>query len=183
MPSMIQILSLAGWLALLPAGLAAAGDSTCAGIEARAGTMIFADGFEGGDAGAWGGSPRFRATRIVDLDLEVRFAADFSGDHVLHVKLLTPKGHHYQTLTAPVATNPARSGTMRSVEGYPRPLAVLVTRPAAGGTAGETAVGLRLPVAGTSIVSNALYGQWTATAYLDDETTPCGPAGGFFITP
>ncbi len=179
----IKVLSLAALLGVLPAGAAAAGENACSGIEVRAGTLLFADGFESGDASAWGSSPRFRATRILDLDIEVRFGADFSGDHVLHVKLLTPKGHHYQTLTAPVATGAARAGTQRRVEGYPRPLAVLFAQPAAGASTGETAVTQKLPVAGTAIVSNALYGEWTATASLDDETASCGATAGFFITP
>ncbi len=177
----IKVLSAAGLLALL-AG-AAAGDGVCTGIEVRAGTSIFTDGFASGDLSAWGGASRFRATRILDLDLETRFAADFSGDHVLHLRLLTPKGHHYQTLTAPItagATGVAAGG-MRRVAGYPRPLAVLRAQPAAA--AGETSVTLQLPVAGTAIVSHALYGAWTVTATLDDQTEPCGPAAGFFLAP
>ncbi len=178
----IRFISLAAALAFLLAGSAVAGEGACTGIEVRSGTLPFADGFERGGASAWGGAPSFRATRILDLDLEVRFAG-LSGDHVLHVKLLTPKGHHYQTLTAPVATGESRAGTMRRVEGYPRPLAVLVARPTQGGEGGETAVAQKLPVAGTAIVSNALYGEWTATAFLDDEVASCGASAGFFITP
>ncbi len=167
-------------LLLLP-GLAGAGES-CTGIEVRAGSLIFGDGFESGDVSAWGsGDARFQATRILDLDLEVRFAAGFTGDHVLHVKFTTPKGHHYQTLTAPVATA-VRAGAMRKVEGFPRPLAIRVARPARG-RSGETAVVQQLPVAGTSIVASALYGTWTATAYLDDATEACGPSASFIITP
>ncbi len=178
-----RLLILAGGLAVLAAGAAVAGENACAGIQPQAGTQLFVDGFESGDASAWGGNSSFRATRILDLGLEVRFAAGFAGDHVLHVKLLTPKGHHYQTLTAPVATGAAPAAALRPVEGFPRPLAVLLARAAAGGAAGETSVLQTLPVAGTAIVSNALYGQWTATPYLDDETEPCGPSANFFIVP
>ena len=168
-------------LALLPA--AATAGELCTGIEVRSGSLIFGDGFESGDLSAWSaGDVRFQATRILDLDFEVRFAGGFTGDHVLHLKLLTPKGHHYQTLTAPVATA-ARAGAMRRVEGYPRPLKVRVARPARGRTAGETAVVQQLPVAGTSIVASALYGTWTVTAYLDDATEACGPAASFVVTP
>ncbi len=166
-------------LLLLPA-VASAGES-CTGIEVRAGSLIFGDGFESGDLSAWdGGDTRFQATRILDLDLEVRFAAGFAGDHVLHVKLVTPKGHHYQTLSVPVATA-ARAGALRRVEGFPRPLVVRVARPARG-RSGETVVAQQLPVAGTSIVASALYGTWTAIAYLDDATEACGPSASFVIT-
>ncbi len=159
-----------------------AGEPVCTGIEVRAGTLIFGDGFESGDVSAWGSDEaRFQATRILDLDLEVHFAAGFTGDHVLHVKLLTPRGHHYQTLSVPIATV-ARGAGERRVEGYPRPLAVRVTRPVRGGSS-ETAVALRLPVAGTSIVASALYGTWTASAYLDNATEACGPSASFVLTP
>ena len=39
-----------------------------------------------------------------------------------------------------------------------------------------------MPVAGTPIVHNSLYGQWTATAYLDDDVEPCSPTKAFLIT-
>ncbi len=167
-------------LALLPVP-ADAGEPTCTGIEVGAGSLIFGDGFESGDLSAWDGTTAsFQATRILDLDFEVRFA-DFSGDHVLHLKLQTPGGHHYQTLTAPVSAA-AGDGALRRVEGFPRPLQVRVTRPVRGGS-GDTSVVQQLPVAGTSIVASALYGTWTATAYLDDATAACGPAVNFVITP
>lgn len=178
----IKIVGAVGLLFVVLVAAATAGEPTCTGLEVRSGSLIFGDSFESGDLSAWpSGEARFRATRILDLDFEVRFAAGFTGDHVLHLKLLTPGGHHYQTLTAPVASA-ARRGAMRRVEGYPRPLAVRVTRPARGGS-GETTVGQQLPVAGTSIVTSALYGTWTVIAYLDNATEPCGPSSSFVITP
>jgi len=180
---MVRIAATAGWLALLLAGSAVAGEPACTGIVIRAGGMIFSDGFESGDLAAWGAAEaRFQATLILDLDLEVHFAGGIPGNHLLHVKLLTPKGHHYQTLTAPIAADPALGGSLRRVEGYPRPLAVRVAQPARG-SAGETSIAQQLPVAGTSIVTSALYGRWTALPFLDQATEPCGPAAGFFITP
>ena len=170
-------------LAVLLAGAAIAGDE-CVGVEIRSAGWIFGDGFESGDLSAWGAPEvRFQATQILDLDLEVRLGAGLSGNHVLHVKLTTPRGHHYQTLTVPIAADAAQAGTFRRVESYPRPLAVSVPVAATDGRAGETAVVLRLPVAGTSIVSSGLYGTWTASAYLDNATEPCGPDRAFVINP
>lgn len=179
----LKIMPVAGLLFFLLPMVAWADEPACTGIEVRAGSLIFGDGFESGDLSAWGsGESRFQATRILDLDLEVRLAAGFTGDHVLHLKLLTPGGHHYQTLTVPIASA-ARTGEMRRVEGYPRPLAVRVARAARGSSTGETKVGQRLPVAGTAIVASALYGTWTVEAYLNTATEACGPSGSFVLTP
>jgi hypothetical protein len=180
--NVVALAVLGAGLALAP-GSAAGEGAACTGIEVHSGGLIFGDGFESGDLSAWQGpEPSFQATVILDLDLEVRFGAGISGDHVLHVKLLTPKGHHYQTLTVPIAFDAARAGTVRRVEGYPRPLAVRVGTPARG-RSGETVVVQQLPVAGSSIVTSGLYGTWTATAYLDNAIDACGPAAGFVITP
>ncbi len=183
-PPARRIVQIALCLAVSLAGATAGSEGpSCAGIDVRSGAMIFGDGFESGDLSAWQGSePSFQATRMLDLDLVVRLAAGFSGNHVLHVKLSTPKGHHYQTLTAPIASAAAHAGATRRVEGFPRPLPVQVAR-AARGPAGETSVVQQLPVAGTPIVSSGLYGKWTASAFLDDATEPCGDSSSFFITP
>jgi hypothetical protein len=39
-----------------------------------------------------------------------------------------------------------------------------------------------LPVAGTSIVSNSLYGEWTAEAVVEDEGAACAQPMTFTIT-
>jgi hypothetical protein len=41
----------------------------------------------------------------------------------------------------------------------------------------------RLPVAGTTIVNNSLYGTWKAEAYLVGEQTACARARSFVINP
>ncbi len=161
--------------------LAAPATATCVGIEVGAGSLLFADGFESGDTSAWGSpDPRFSATRVLDLELLTRFADDFTGDHLLRLKLLTPKGHHYQTLTVPVATA-AEQNARRRVAGFPRPLAVRLADPVAGeGSAPVVAV--PLPVAGTAIVTSSLYGRWTVEAFVDDEPAACA-AAVFYLHP
>jgi hypothetical protein len=41
----------------------------------------------------------------------------------------------------------------------------------------------RLPVAGTTIVNNSLYGTWKAEAYFEGERTACAKARSFVIKP
>lgn len=156
--------------------------SGCAGIVVGATELVFSDAFEVGDASAWGPGalPRFSAVRMLDLNLTVRFQDGFGGDHVLHVTLFTPKGHHYQTLSVPIASDAGREGSLRRVEGYPRPLPVQLLRQTDG--SGLPEVTVSVPVGGTPIVANSVYGMWTAEAALDDQREACA-SQPFVLTP
>lgn len=123
----------------------------------------------------------FSATQILDLDFRVKLLG-VSGDHVLRVDLKTPKGHHYQTLTVPFSADASSAEAHRLLEGFPRPLEVQVTKMGRVEGRAVPRVDARLPVAGTPIVHSALYGRWTATAYLDDEIKACGRRR-FIVTP
>ena len=41
----------------------------------------------------------------------------------------------------------------------------------------------RLPVAGTTIVNNSLYGTWKAEAFFEGERTACAKPRSFVIKP
>jgi len=115
--------------------------------------------------------PRFSATRILDLEFRVRFTQQLQGEHLLRLDLITPKGHRYESLTAAISTDPGLRGASRKVADYPRPLAVqFVGR---HGQSRARRATLRLPVAGTPIVSNSLYGAWKVEAYLDEGDVAC----------
>jgi hypothetical protein len=87
------------------------------------------------------------------------------GQHQLEFKVYTPKGHLYQSLSATMNA-PAASADRRKRESAKR-------------TAAAT-----LPVAGTTIVTNSLYGEWRVEASLDGEReTTCGKALLFVIEP
>ncbi len=154
----------------------------CTGIVVSATRLIFDDGFETGNTSAWGPGAlvQFSAIRMLDLNLTVRFADGFSGDHLLHLKLLTPKGHHYQTLSVWTTSDPARSESLRRVDGYPRPVAVRLVQGAALLLPSEVTVSV--PVGGTAITANSIYGMWTAEAYLDDQSEVCA-SQPFVLTP
>ncbi|MEM9556090.1 MAG: hypothetical protein AAGC60_17670 [Acidobacteriota bacterium] len=159
----------------------------CVAVQALPTSGLFRDDFESGDLSAWGTAVRRISVRhTVDLQLAVELAADFAGDSVLHLDLTTPRGHHYQTLTAAMTTAQPPTGAaatdgvaLRRVDGFPRPLQV--SRAERSGLGSR--VLLRLPVAGTPIVSSGLYGEWRVTPRLDDESAACGPSGRFLIVP
>jgi len=100
-------------------------------------------------------SYRFRATRIVDLELEARLLHHPKQDHSLQLRLYTPDGFLYQ---------------------------VLETR-AARGRAGAFRYQARLPVAGTSIMTSGLYGRWRVVPHADGAREPCGPGRSFVMRP
>ena len=154
----------------------------CSGIVVGATELVFSDSFETGDTGNWGPEAlaRFSAIRMLDLNLTVRFADGFSGDHLLHLKLYTPKGHHYQTLSVWIASDLGHTKSLRRIEGYPRPEAVRPLNEA--GSLSPPEVTLSVPVGGTPIVTNSIFGMWTAEAYLDDQNEACS-SQPFVLTP
>ncbi len=148
----------------------------CAAVRIGSPQVLFADGFESGDLSAWApGAPTFSATRILDLAFEVRLAPP-EGDHLLRLRVRTPRGHLFQELTQPFSTEASRRSRQRAVDGFPRPLAVAAAAPAEGG---GQAVTVSWPVAGTPVVHSSLYGTWTVEPYLDASTEPCGPPAAF----
>jgi hypothetical protein len=128
------------------------------------------------------------ATKTVDLELHVRMQT-LRGDHLLHLKLFTPRGYLYQTMTVPFhfdARRPRRPAgepapAMR-VAGFPRALPIQSLEAPSRARPAADRVTARLPVAGTSIALGSLLGRWTAVPYLDDAAEPCGRAGTFVIT-
>lgn len=135
----------------------------------------------------------FSATKIVDLQFGALLRSRISGEHVLNLKVYTPKGHLYQQLDVPFrggvvngATNPAEATSgprMRRVEGYPQPMPEqeLVAARTPTGQRGYR-VSARLPVAGTSIMASSLYGKWKVVPHLDGSLKACGAATVFSIT-
>lgn len=107
----------------------------------------------------------FSASSILDLQLEGALSPSVKGQHQVEFKVYTPKGHLYQTLPATMST-PA-SGTDRRMRESPKRTAVAT-----------------LPVAGTTIVTNSLYGEWRVEAFLDGEReTVCTRPVSFVIEP
>jgi hypothetical protein len=115
----------------------------------------------------------FRATKILDLEFSTTLRKRVEGEHVLQLRVYTPRGFLYQTLAVPFERardrkpepGPARAVKARYFEPEPTDLTA------------------RLPVAGTSIMASALYGKWTVVPHLDGSPEPCGPGRSFVIRP
>ena len=134
----------------------------------------------------------FSASQTLDLELrtQLRTTRELSGDHVIRLKLFTPRGYLYQEITVPFHRESPSSGKgkkgksfepARAVPGFPQPLQVQKTRRVGKGNQRYDQVSARLPVAGTSITLGSLFGRWTVVPYLDDATAPCGRAQRFVI--
>ena len=124
--------------------------------------------------------PAFSATRILDVEFRAFLRRRLTGQHNLQLKVYTPKGHVYQVLTVPF-TAPGHHPGKRRVDGYPQPLDEQEARLVRLEGAHRHQVSATLPVAGTSIMTNSLYGQWRVEPYLDGEAEPCGPPRSFAI--
>jgi len=106
--------------------------------------------------------PSFSASAILDLEFQIRLHRMARADRV-EVKFFTPEGSLYQTLSAPVSPSSPADGE----------------RPRAS----HPVVSVTLPVAGTTIVSSALYGVWRVEVHLDGDQRPCARALELAIRP
>ncbi len=139
---------------------------------------------------------RFSATGILDLEFRVHLWGDVAGAHRIDLKLYTPDGQLYQTLTVPfrvsdgnpaagasASSTPPRAGRVkRKLSDYPKPIEEVEIPSTWKGWKRHAAVSATLPVAGTSIVWSSLYGRWTAEAFLDGALSRCGAPARFSIT-
>jgi hypothetical protein len=109
--------------------------------------------------------PAFSASQILDLELQVTLARMKEGGNV-ELKIYTPKGHLYQTISVPVSFGDPKEAAKNGRRASKR--------------ASATAT---LPVAGTTIVTSSLYGKWRVEAHLEGNASPCGRAQEFTIEP
>ena len=98
---------------------------------------------------------RFRATRVVDLEIEATLHGRAKQERVLRLRVYTPGGFLYQVFELPLD---AANGAKRVFKA-------------------------RLPVAGTSIMASGLYGKWRVVPHLDDRAEPCGRGRSFRLQP
>lgn len=113
------------------------------------------------------GQKSFSAANLIALSLEAQFSPRVKEGHLLELKVYTPHGKLYQVLSVPFSP-PGPRQTVQTVDGYPRPLEVVRITPRRG-----YRVGSSLPVAGTWIVKNSLFGEWRADAHIDGGIRPC----------
>jgi hypothetical protein len=132
------------------------------------------------------GVTQFSATKVTDIEFAIVFsqavAAQFTSAHVVEFRVYTPQGNLYESISIPITNNPARAGEKHRIAGYPDliPVQVLTSINHGGGRGMYAKV--TLPVAGTPIIANSLYGTWKAEAVVEDEIAPCSLPAQFTIT-
>ena len=133
-----------------------------------------------------GGVTTFSATQVLDVQFAIIFSVQvskqFSNAHNVEFRVYTPQGNLYQSITIPVTNDPKRAGERHRVPGYPDLVPVQVLQPINHGKGQGLFATVTLPVAGTPIVSNSLYGEWRAEALVEDEIAPCAQPATFVIT-
>jgi hypothetical protein len=111
-------------------------------------------------------SAAFSAAEILDLELQVSVPRVSHGDHEVALYVYTPKGHLYQTLRAHIGS-PETRARREGVRASSRARMARAT----------------LPVAGTSIVTSSLYGEWRIEAHLDGADGVCSRPRTVIIKP
>ena len=168
--SILVALGLAG-----PAAAASAPDAA-----PRGGSCVALEIASPQDANRQGRIPEFSASAILDL----RFTAVLRrpDDHgVVKLKLFTPSGYLYQTLSVPFVTDAGGSPQALHVDGSSRASVEQKAERLASGT--DYRVEGRVPVAGTLITNEGLFGRWTVEPWLEGAAAPCLAARPFVIKP
>ncbi|MBP7866928.1 MAG: hypothetical protein KA419_13375 [Acidobacteria bacterium] len=166
----LAVLSLAAWTGALAETEASAGPATC--------VMILAGSAEE-TPGTWGTA--FSATRTVDLTFTVVFRKNLRGEHLLELRVFTPQGDLYQSISGQVAEE-GKKAEKRKVPGYAMPRLQWVPTPISHGDRRGLKVDVPFPVGGTLIQTSSLYGQWRVEAYVDGARIPCTEPLHFWIT-
>ena len=108
----------------------------------------------------------FSAHAHYDLDFAVQLVPRAATPgRVVQLKLYTPRGFLYQVLETSIPQpSPRRRGRGRVPKKQ------------------NTTASVRLPVAGTWITQNTLYGRWKVVPYLVGQTAACGRARTLEVT-
>lgn len=158
--------------------------SAVAGYAQNGGCVTIAVGSLEKNRGAF--DTAFSATQVLDLDLWLLFtpgaAKRFANDHLVEFRVYTPAGNLYQSTKFMFSDNAARKGRHTRISGYPDAVTVQGLSEVTYRNGKHVGLKMRLPVAGTHIVTSSLYGKWKAQAYVDGETIPCSPPTEFTIT-
>lgn len=115
-------------------------------------------------------STAIRALVTDDITISVLFSPSMSGDHLLTLNFLTPRGHLYQSMVVPISDTPR----VMQVPGHPHPVTAKVPAQVLVNREPFIRVPVVFPVGGTSITANSIYGTWTVVPVLDNAERPCG---------
>ncbi len=124
-------------------------------------------------------SDGFSVQKIDDLLIIVGLHAKFRGVKTLKIKLYTPNGHLYREMEAAVGSIDGQVFGPKSgewLEEFKKSEGAQAMPP------GSIAL-FTLPVAGTDIAANSLYGEWETKVYLSERAMTCERRFFFKIKP
>jgi len=166
--------------------LAAKPDKSCLAVAVGSKQALSSKGNNDNEREFEGASAMFSATKVLDVQFAIIFspsvAAQFANAHNVEFRVYTPQGNLYQSISVPITNDPKRAGEKHRVPGYPDLVPVQVLQSINHGGGRGMFATVTLPVAGTPIVSNSLYGRWRAEALVEDEIAPCAQPAMFVIT-
>lgn len=110
----------------------------------------------------------FSVRKTLDLQFRMRVRARDEEAHVVSFRVLTPNGHLYQELQAPPEVKKNKENDDDGDDHDDR-------------ESSRSRVSARLPVAGTFIATNSLFGKWRVVPYIDDDPEPCAAPSVFRI--
>ncbi len=136
------------------------------------------------DKDSKGKVPSYSAHEILDLRLTIKLGNPHRLPELLDLRFYTPNGHLYESRVVAIRTSAeeARGATHRNLRGYPHPVEAQTPKETGKGAGLERTVTATLPVGGTLISTNSLYGRWRVDVHADGAPTPCASAP-FAITP
>jgi len=119
----------------------------------------------------------FSARETADVEISVLFvpgrARQMAGVHSAQVVFFTPGGYVYESRDVLFSGEEKLRGTRQPMKGYPRPLNVNILADTHYGNRPYYVFRTILPLKGTLVVANSLYGLWKVEVYLDGERLPC----------
>ena len=182
----MRTIALATAFALALPLFAAKPDKSCLAVAVGSKQALSNKGNNNDEREFEGDVATFSATKVLDVQFAIIFsnqvAKQFSNAHDVEFRVYTPQGNLYQSITVPITNDPKRTGERHRVPGYPDLVPVQVLQPIKHGNGNGLFATVTLPVAGTPIISNSLYGQWRAEALVEDEIAPCAQPAYFVIT-
>ncbi len=124
------------------------------------------------------------ASDSLDLDLVVaipwKLAKDWKGKHRMEIEVLNPLANVYQTIEFPFVVEKRGRKSSLFTPGQKEPVEAEFLTLAGQGQDKYLGVKARLPVAGSSIMQNSMYGTWSVVTRVDGDVISCSGAPSAF---
>jgi len=124
------------------------------------------------------------AVETLDLDLTVaipwKLATRWKDEHVMEVRVMTPRGNLYQSIDFRFVVEKRGKKSSLFAPGQREPVEAELLPIEGKGQDKFLGVKVRLPVGGTTIMQNSMYGTWAVQVLVDGQTVSCGGSDSSF---